>query len=408
MTTAPARRASAAALILIAAACGKSTPTVEETATTTTAPSTGPTADCVPSESAYDNNAAALIETACGECHGSTPDFGAPQSLVDGYADLIAGEEGERKVDAMVRRLMDGDMPPATSPQLEHSDLDTLVGWASCGAEHPSDAGGLVVNREVWDAPADPPAGTVPLELTAQDEEIGPTVLDDYRSFRFDAVVDEPTYVRRIEPVIDDSRVLHHITLTYNVGFPFLYAWAPGTGAIEFPDGGMLINPSDSFVVEIHYNNGAGVEGAVDSSGVRMWLSDTADIEYGMMSPSTWDMVIPPQTEASFTQTCTASMDFEILAGMPHMHQTGSTFQHDVTRSDGTVDNLIELSGWAFESQYFYEMPMSVKAGDQLTMTCGYFNGTDQTVYAGANTADEMCFDFLVVTPPSAAYQCLF
>jgi hypothetical protein len=75
-------------------------------------------------------------------------------------------------------------------------------------------------------------------------------------------------------------------------------------------------------------------------------------------------------------------------------------------RADGSVENLIELSGWSFESQFFYEMPAQVRAGDQLVMTCGYFNDTDQVVVAGLATSDEMCFDFLVVTPASAEGQC--
>ena len=43
---------------------------------------------------------------------------------------------------------------------------------------------------------------------------------------------------------------------------------------------------------------------------------------------------------------------------------------------------------------------------DQLRMRCGYDNPTNETVTAGLGTSDEMCFDFMVVTPAAAAAQC--
>lgn len=366
-------------------------------------PEPGP---CIPSADAYAANAAPILNASCSECHGSTPQFGAPYSLVDGYADLVAGEVGSRKVDAIVAELEAATMPPATSPQLSHGDLDTLVGWASCGLTHPDPASNLTVNRPVWEAAAEPPAGTTAVELLADEETVGLDAIDDYRTFTFSSVVDHSQYIRRIEPVIDESRVLHHITLSAAGGVPYLYAWAPGTGAIDFPDGGMRVEPGDGFELEIHYNNGAGIPDAVDSSGVRMWVGEVGGTEFGMMSPVTWDILVPAGQDVSVTQRCRATMDFEIIAGMPHMHQIGSYFVHDVEHADGTVTNLVELSGWSFEAQFFYAMNTQVRAGDELTMTCGYHNPTEQTVEAGQGTADEMCFDFLVVTPAAAATQC--
>lgn len=364
--------------------------------------------NCVPAESQYDSIVSPILNQYCAECHGAEPAFGAPYSLVDGYADLVAGAEGERKVDAMLSELMERTMPPAFSQQLTHNELDTLVGWVSCGLEHPDPGAGLETNRDVWDTGDTPPAGTEPLELRPDPQTIGPNVIDDYRNFRFSNLVEEDRFVRRIEPIIDDSRVLHHITFTTGSGqdITYWYAWAPGTEAIEFPDGGMRIGPNDSFTLQIHYNNGAGVADAVDSSGVRLYVGDASGTEYGMMSPTTFAISVPPESTATATKTCTATMDFDIIAGFPHMHEIGSTFTHDVLRQDGTVDNLITLTGWNFEAQYFYEMPVRVNAGDQLRMVCGYDNPTNRMVIGGQNTSDEMCFNFMVVVPAEAAAEC--
>lgn len=364
--------------------------------------------ECVPAASNYDDTIHPILEAKCGTCHGEEPQFGAPYSLVDGYDDLIAGSDGSRKVDRALDAVLSGRMPQESGEPLTHNELDTLVGWLSCGTEHADDPTGLVANRDVWEAPPSAPAGATPIELTAVNESVGLDAIDDYREFSFANIVQADQFIRRIEPIIDESRVLHHITLTRPQGFPFLYAWAPGTQAIEFPDGGIRLTPNQELKIQIHYNNGAGVEDAVDSSGVRLWVSDPTGTEYGMASPSTWNISVPPNSTQSVTQTCTATMDFTVVAGFPHMHEIGSTFNHDVIRSDGTVDNLINLTGWSFESQYFYEMDVDVRAGDRLEMTCGYDNPHDYTVRAGEGTTDEMCFDFLVVTPASAMTQCAF
>jgi hypothetical protein len=361
---------------------------------------------CVPFEDVFAANIAPIIDDKCSTCHGTTPEFGAPFSLVDGYDDLVAGTEGERKVDRMLGALLSGLMPEKSAEPLSHVELDTLVGWTSCGLAHADASDGLVVNRDVWEAGDTPPSGTEPIELTAVAESVGLDAIDDYRSFPFSNLVATDRFIQRIEPIIDESRVVHHITLTRDDGWPYLYGWAPGTGAIELPDGGMRISPTDRFVLEIHYNNGAGVPDAVDSSGVRLWLGDAVGVEYGLMSPASWEIYVPANGTSTTEHLCTATMDFDILAGMPHMHEVGSSFSHDVIRTDGTVDNLITLSGWSFESQYFYEMPMHVSAGDRFRMQCGYDNPTDEPVTAGLGTADEMCFDFLVVTPAAAGMQC--
>ena len=306
----------------------------------------------------------------------------------------------------MVSKLAAGTMPPAASPQLTHIELDTLLSWASCGEVHAPPPTGLQANRAVWEAGPTPPANTTAIDVTAANEFIDVTVRDDYRNFNFTNLVASTKYIQRIEPVIDESRVLHHMTFTYGGGFPYVYAWAPGTGAIEFPNGGIALAPGDSFRLQIHYNNTAGIVDAYDSSGVRLWVGDQVGTAYGMMSPVSWNISVPPQSEGFATQECTVTMDFDILAGFPHMHETGDSFTHEVVRADGSVENLIDLTGWSFDSQYFYAMPVHINSGDVLRMTCRYYNPGDTTVKAGLATSDEMCFDFMVVTPAEAAGQC--
>ncbi|MEZ4237883.1 MAG: hypothetical protein R3F59_17390 [Myxococcota bacterium] len=379
-------------------------PTLPST-TVPTDPGTTTAGGCVPTRDAFEANALPAIEANCTTCHGATPQFGAPYSLLD-YDALVAGTEPDRIVDKMVLALTDGAMPPATQPDLSHNDLDTLVGWASCGLVHPDPGDGLVANRDVWQAPVDPPAGATAVNLSANGHYVGPNDIDDYQYFTFRNLVDHDMFIRRIEAVIDESRVVHHITLNHLIGYDYLYTWAPGTGAIEFPDGGIRLSPNETLVMNIHYNNGAGIPDVYDSSGLRLWVDEPVGTEWGMASPAVYNIDVPPGQVAPATDTCRATRDYEILAAMPHMHEIGSEFHHTIERSDGTVESLIDLTGWSFEAQYFYEMPVTVHSGDLLTLTCVFDNPGSQTVHFGEGTSDEMCFDFMYVTPPEAAFQC--
>lgn len=67
---------------------------------------------------------------------------------------------------------------------------------------------------------------------------------------------------------------------------------------------------------------------------------------------------------------------------------------------------IIELSGWSFDLQYFYNMGVPVNAGDTMTITCNYRNDTAKTVMGGIATTDEMCYDFIYVTPANAELNC--
>ena len=378
--------------------------------------------DCTPSRAVYDSTAAPLIEEHCGACHGAVPDFGAPQSLTLGYDDLLMGAEGERKVDAMVTRLADKTMPPAGSP-IPHVALDTLTGWGSCGAVHPDESANLESSRPVWEPPQDPPADAEILDLRAEAFPVGPNVLDLYQCFTFDLDIDAEKLVRRIEFVVDESRVLHHIALLRDVnrnapagahgcrtmpeGSVFTYAWAPGGQPIEFPDGGGLkVSPGERFVLQVHYNNGAGVPDVADNSGVRLYLGPTSGgPEYGMLvvGPILFD--VPRQTTRTVEGTCTIREPLSIIAGSPHMHERGVAFNQTVIQS-GVEEELIDVTGFSFELQPFYEIHKDLQPNDRIITRCTYDNPWDRAIRSGLNADDEMCFNFTYVTPPLSDRYC--
>lgn len=380
---------------------------------------------CEPSFDAFESTIRPKIEQYCGNCHGSTPNFGAPVSLVDGPSLMAQRPDGTRLVDRIAERIIDGTMPPTGMPRLADEDAQALVAWASCGTQTAPTGVGLRSSGRPFLSPERSPTGLDVLDVTADEYAVGPSVRDDYRCFVFDADVDSDRFVRRFEMIYDETRVLHHVVLMRDndrvtqpgnfscidgsgmpEGSQYLYAWAPGTSALEFPEGGLRVRPGERFVLQIHYNNGANIPDVTDSSGVRLYLDAPTGPEYGMIAIGPTNFSIPARETRTVSSECTFTSDATALAGMPHMHLLGDTFDQEIVRAGGSREPLISIDGWDFETQLFYDMPIQLRAGDKLTTACSFINSRDANANSGAGTEDEMCFNFLYVTPPPTERYC--
>ena len=383
------------------------------------APNPGET--CVPSETQWERVIKPMVVDHCSSCHGEIPDYGAPYGLLD-YGALVAGDAPGRAVDQIALRMGELTMPPPSRAQPPHGVSDTLAEWASCGAVHPDHSKLIEASADVLGAPDDPPADAEAFNLTALDYAVGPDVLDLYQCFVFEAPIDAPRFARRFDMVVGESRVLHHLVLyrdndktgpatdhtCYSVGadFDFLYAWAPGQDSFQFPEGGLRIEPGDRFVVQVHYNNGAAIDGVRDNSGVRVWHSPPQGTEYGMFAPGPLNFSVAPGERKEVVGDCEVRAPVTLLGGFPHMHGIGRGFRQEILRADGSVTPLIELTGWSFESQLIYDTPATLQVGDTLRTTCVFDNPHDEPVRAGPRTSDEMCFNFLYATPPPPTQFC--
>ncbi len=370
---------------------------------------------CVPDRAAFEMHAKPAFQKNCGTCHGDAQDYGAPMSLVD-YDAMIAGEPGERIVDKITASLNSRSMPPAPFAAPNHTDFDTMVLWATCGEEHPDYQEGLTANAPVFLPPSELPTDTEIFTISANGFEVSPNWNDRYQCFAVDIPFEEKRLIKRFEMELDDTRVLHHAVLFRDpdkrhngsfrcTGVPsdtdFLYSWAPGQDAIQFPEGGLVVEPGERYIFQIHYNNSAGIQDVKDNTSIHLYHGEAeSGTEYGMMVPGPNMIMVSPESSLVVTGVCDIQEEITLLAGMPHMHETGMSFASDVVRADGTRINLIELTGWSFEAQLFYEMPITLYPGDQLETTCGFYNpDPERTVFFGDGTGDEMCFNFLYATP---------
>ncbi|XP_067660305.1 dopamine beta-hydroxylase-like [Haliotis asinina] len=252
-------------------------------------------------------------------------------------------------------------------------------------------------------------------------------------------------HIIQYEGVIDrgNEDVVHHIEVFHCVGvednMPFysgpgegenkpptlskcrnvIGAWAMGAGPIVYPEeAGSPVGGIDStpyVLLEIHYNNPEHIQGIVDSSGIRFYVTrqlrqyDSGIMELGL--EYTDKMALPPGLPSvSLTgfcvQTCTQvgipSGGIHIFASQLHTHLTGKKVYTRHVRDDR---ELPELNRDNHYSPHFQEIrrlpvPINILPGDALVTTCEYNTVSRANVTVGGLAiTDEMCVNYVHYYP---------
>ena len=96
----------------------------------------------------------------------------------------------------------------------------------------------------------------------------------------------------------------------------------------------------------------------------------------------------------------TLPADFRIWTANLHMHTYGVRARLSVERGDGGEDCLLEIPAWDFNWQRTHVLaaPYEFSAGDTLSLECEWDNTTDQDIFWGDRTGDEMCLATMMWT----------
>ena len=371
------------------------------------------------------NHAKAVIEDA-GQCHGETPQFGAyGLHPYDSLLETVPGTDGTLWAEGSPYGWVMAQCRPLDS----RSRVQNL-GWrlptgphAVNGQNNATDPnpGGFDANRPILQDDGSIPEDTDFFELRADEYHVTEEMKDRYECFHFELPITEERFIRRVETIVDDARVLHHtILLPEAEGEPgthggcdddnplsLVYGWAPGQGALSFEEGGIRIRPGQRMTLQIHYNNGAAHSDVFDSSGVRIFHGPTEGPEVSMLTFGPLGFSVPPMQNKEVSGWCRLPADMTLLYSFPHMHEVGVGFEQVIERGEGEDEtSIIDIDGWDFGSQFIYETPVELKIGDVVRTSCTYENTEDRRVRFGPNTGDEMCFNFAYVTPPPPISFC--
>ena len=211
----------------------------------------------------------------------------------------------------------------------------------------------------------------------------------------------------------------------------WLSHWAPGMYGEEFPDDtGILVRPGSVIVVQMHYYSAfapgeADVDTAmhfklakqVDKPSVNLPLTNYR----WLVSNRNETMTIPPGETATYE----VSESFDRVAGFAaralrippddiealelrsanvHMHSFGASGIASLLHASGEKETLLNIPRWDLDWQrdFLFEeskiIPKDEFEHARLIVECTYENYSEETVFGGYGSDDEMCFNFSYVS----------
>ncbi|XP_026113970.1 DBH-like monooxygenase protein 2 homolog [Carassius auratus] len=258
---------------------------------------------------------------------------------------------------------------------------------------------------------------------------------------------DRKQHIYRIEPVITNPDLVHHLllyrcppsvtetfeaecytSLRTNLCMETTAVWGVGGGAFEFPEvAGLPIGGNVGgflYRLEVHYNNPNKSAGRVDNSGLRFYYTselrqhDAAVLGTGLaVNPG---YAIPPKAKSFLTyglcdtayipEVLQTPHDLQVFSAMLHTHLAGRKVRVGHFRGGKQIDLLAVDENYDFEYQDVMNLgkTKTVKLGDKLLVECTYNTENRSTLtWGGLSTSDEMCLAFLFYYPAMNLSGCM-
>jgi len=365
----------------------------------------------------YAMDVAPILQEKCVSCHiegGIAPFAMDSHMMVQGWSPMM-------KEVVMTKRMPPAQVDPSVSHftnarYMNPDQLQTLIHWIDAGAPRGnSEVDPLARVRSpetVWelgepDYIVEVPAFTVPA-----------TGVLDYENVTINLPFEEDVWVKSVQHVPGDRRVLHHL-LSYIVPADydkriiegendsyreFLEGYAPGKDeSVTYPENsGMFIPKGSAVQMSLHYTT-FGKE-TVDKTLLGLYFADEKpEHQYSTYSLSHGgrNIVIPPRANEHKMSASYVFEDEVMLHGLrPHMHYRGKYMRMDVIYPDGTKDEIINVPDYNFAWQPTYRLadPMLLPAGSRVMIEGAFDNSQynlgnpdpDAEVRGGAQSWDEM------------------
>ncbi len=383
----------------------------------------------------FTRDVAPIVFERCATCH--QPGQTAPFSLLT-YEDVRP--RGRRIAEVVRRRAM-----PPWQPEPDHgsfqrdrrmadADIAVIEKWVAQGMARGSSADlpPLPVFSEGWQL------GTPDVVVQMPEAYVLPAQRRDvFRTFVIPIPVTTAAYVRAVEFLPGNTRVVHHANIKvdrtrlsrrrdddepgagYEGGgsrearFPdgMFLGWTPGQSPSVFPEGmSWHLEPQSDLVVELHLMPGDQPQPVQVSVG--LFFTDQRPSRTGyMLRLGRQDIDIAAgQRDYVNADTYTLPVDVDALAVQPHAHFLAKEARAWATLPGGVVVPLIYIKEWNFHWQdvYTYAQPLALPKGSVIEMRYTYDNSTanranpnrpPRRVTFGQTSASEMGSLWLQVVP---------
>jgi Flp pilus assembly protein TadD/mono/diheme cytochrome c family protein len=391
-----------------------------------------------PSDPTFARDVAPIVFTQCAPCHR---DGGA------GPFPLTSFEQVRRRARQIVRVTRERVMPPwppvdghgrfKGERRLSDRQIATLARWAALGMP-PGDERDLPPRP---DAGGGWQLGTPDLVITPSEAWTLPAEGDDvFRNFVLPATVSSRRFVRAIEILPGNARIVHHANALPDrsgigrerdaaepgAGFAgmdleiasdrfepdshFLF-WKPGTPAAQSSDIPWVLEPGTDLILNLHLRTSGKPERVRPSLGLHFSAAPPTRFPMLLQLERDGALDIPAgETAFSVTDTLTLPVSVQVLAVYPHAHYVAREVRAVARRPDGTTEWLVHIDDWNLDWQAVYELaaPLRLPRGTVIEMRWTYDNSPanarnpnspPRRVVAGNRAADEMSHLWLQVLP---------
>jgi tetratricopeptide (TPR) repeat protein len=322
--------------------------------------------------------------------------------------------------------------------RMTEAEIETLQDWVADGMMQGSLADLPVVPKfsESWQL------GTPDVIVQMAEAYVLPAQRRDvFRTFVIPIPVNAPAYVRAVEFLPGNPKVVHHANIKvdrtrlsrrrdddepgpgYDGGgsreakFPdgMFLGWTPGQSPRMFPDGmSWRLEPESDLVVELHLMPGETAEPVRVSVGLFFTDERPSRTSY-MLRLGRQDIDIAAgRRDYVNTDAYTLPVDVDALAVQPHAHFLAKEVRAWATLPGGAIVPLIHIKDWSFHWQdvYTYAQPLALPNGTVINMRYTYDNSASnranpnrppRRVTFGQTSASEMGSLWLQVVPRRAA-----
>jgi peroxiredoxin/mono/diheme cytochrome c family protein len=361
----------------------------------------------------YATQVAPILKQHCVECHrkdGIAPWSMSSHRRVAGYAEMI--EEV-----LLTRRMPPWDPHPDYGTFLHPNSLtreetQTVLRWVEAGAP-----------RGTAPDPLEEPLPPLPewrlgkpgMVLTLPDvQKIPATGIVNYRYVKVANPFTNDVWLSALDVKPGNRKVVHHVILYAN--WPeapkggsdkgvFFIGWAPGAGALRYPQGVAKRLPADATLTfELHYTTSGSEE--TDQSEIALYLAEGPQERMAETRQAIQlHLNIPPgDPDAEHLATYAFKKPATIYGLFPHMHFRGKWMRYELLLPNGKRETLLHVPRYDFQWQlsYHLEQPRRVPAGTWLLVTGAFDNSVrnpanpdpGKRVVFGEQSWDEMFIGF--------------
>jgi Flp pilus assembly protein TadD/cytochrome c553 len=390
-------------------------------------------------EITFNKEIAPIIFASCAECHhagGPAPFSLMTYQEVKKRARQIAVVTASRYMPPWLPEPGHGEFLGAR--RLSDDQIKAIRQWVEQGAAEgsPSDLPPAPRFNEGWQL------GRPDLVVKmAEPYTLAASGADVFRNFVIHVPVSSTRYVRAVEILPGNKRIVHHANIlidrtrssrrldaadaepgfggmdvavesdSFDPESHFLF-WKPGTPPYTEPeDMAWRLDAGTDLVLNMH----------LQPSGKPETIQPLIGIYFTDKPPARWPMLlqmehdgainIPPgKRDFSVADDLTLPLDVDVLGVYPHAHYLGKEVQAFATLPDGTKRWLIYIKDWDINWQavYRYASPVFLPKGTAISMRITYDNSASNArnpsspprrVVAGDKSTDEMGHLWLQVLP---------